>query len=111
MKKPSLLASQAFEKWVAYCDIGPIGLAICTGLQFKLLTHNGEKIWERELGGSTSIGFFSESGPKLIVGCWDGAVREFDFKGGLLRETTFTYPIYSISEAVPPISARREEAV
>ncbi|MFW9914988.1 MAG: hypothetical protein ACFFGZ_05190 [Candidatus Thorarchaeota archaeon] len=101
MKKPSFLASQAFEKWVACCDIGPIGLAICTGLQFKLLTHNGEKIWERELGGSTSIGFFSESGPKLIVGCWDGSVREFDFKGGLQRETTFTYPIYSISEAAP----------
>ncbi|MFX0114142.1 MAG: hypothetical protein ACFFB3_06310 [Candidatus Hodarchaeota archaeon] len=100
MEKPSLLNSQIFDYWVASCDIGSIGLAICTGPQFKLLNHSGNTIWEKTLGGSTSMGFFSKYGPRLVVGCWDGAVREFDFEGRLLKEITFSYPVYSISETI-----------
>lgn len=98
MEKPSLLKSQIFDYWVASCDIGSIGLAICTGSQFKLLNHDGSAVWDKTLGASTSIGFFSKYGPKIIIGCWDGTVRQFDFEGILEKEITFTYPVYAESE-------------
>ncbi len=96
--KPTLVKSQPHDFWIASCDIGSIGLAICSGPRFLLLDYKGEIIWDKTLGGSTSIGSFSKYFPMLIVGSFDGGARAFDYDGALLKEIVFSYPVYAISE-------------